>query len=149
MESCSKTYIRFIPKEWDLPGNSHGTGWSGSNRTVVFELNLGARKPSFNVVSGLAPDVWIDPLWQRAQSAPFSHRRKRNDRPRDWVSLHHAGKSKLLVGDEIPDDVDDIPGEVVKWCVARLNAEETRQVIAIIAGEFPRLDELYRTRASA
>lgn len=129
MGPSSKAYIRFIPKEWDHPGNSHGSAWGNSSCTVLFELNLLAKQPTLNVISGLAPTPWIDDMWQLSQNAPFQQQRKRAERPRDWITLHHAGKSKLLVSDDQSDNTDDIPVKILEWCQRLLKEEGTRQVI--------------------
>ena len=146
---CNKSYIRFYPKEWNQPGNSHGTGWGNSNCTVLFELYLSAKQPTLNVIAGKAPAEWIDALWLRSQSPPFQQAlKKRTERPKEWVALHHAGKSKLLVGDEEPEDLGDIPSEIVKWCCRLLQDENTRGVIRIIADELPALDAHFRSQVS-
>jgi hypothetical protein len=139
MTACSKSYIRFVPKEWNLPGNQHGTAWGSSPHTVLFEINLGAKQPSLNVVSGKAPSPWIDELWELSNKPPFKQQRKRADRPRDWVFVHHAGRSTLLVDDEPAHDAD-IPRGIVKWCAERLRDPDTREVIRLIAERLPELE---------
>lgn len=144
MAACSKSYIRFVPKEWYQAGNFHGYGWGNCKYTVLFEINLGAKQPGLNVVSGKAPEPWIEDRWKDAQKTPFQMQKKRNERPKDWIVLHCAGKSNLLVGDDQPDDID-IPAEMVKWCAILMKDANTRKVIEHIAATLPDLDAHYRT----
>lgn len=149
MAACSKSYIRFIPKEWDQPGNTHGTGWGSCPHTVLFEINLGTKQPSLNVVSGKAPSPWIDELWDLSYSpdSPFYQQKKRSERPRDWVMLHHAGKSKILVGEDQLENID-IPQGIYNWCQSLLKTPETRKVIELIAAKLPALEANYQSMQS-
>jgi hypothetical protein len=141
MEPCSKVYLRFVPRAWDQPGNTHGTGWSGTNRTILFELNLTGNAPYLYVTAGKAPDDWIDPLWRRVGSYPFrAGRVKRNTRPRYWCMLHVAAQTKISLGDEDVMDPDEMAQKIFDWCVAAYREPQTQEVIRVLAAELPKLE---------
>jgi hypothetical protein len=140
MESSSRSYIRFIPHAWDQPGNTHGNAWAGTNRTVIFEMNLTGRRPNLYVISGKAPDAWIDPLWERSGSAPF-RRPRRNARPRMWCTLHAASQSKISLSEDDSEDPNDIAQKIYDWCISSYQAADSQEVISIIAAELPRLQK--------
>ncbi|WP_395717900.1 PD-(D/E)XK nuclease family protein [Prosthecobacter sp.] len=77
----NKFYVRFMPKAWDVAGNQQGRAWAGINATVLFEINISSTKARLYVISGKAPDAWIDPMWERSSSVPFK-RSRRAARPR-------------------------------------------------------------------
>lgn len=146
MTVCSKSYIRFIPKQWDHPGNRHGTAWSHCPHIILFEIHLGAKQPTLNVVSGKAPAPWIDELWDLAYSAdsPFCPPKKRTNRPKEWVMLHLAGKSKILLGEDQLDDID-IPLGIFSWCALLLKNPDTRKVIELVSSKLDALEEHFQS----
>jgi hypothetical protein len=140
MEPCTKTTIRFIPVAWNHPGNSHGAGWAGTNRTVLFEMNLSGKRPYLSMIVGKAPAEWIAPLWERSGSAPFQ-RRKLKTRPDSWCYLHTAqGPNISLEDDEELEDPNDLAQRIYDWCVRSYQEANTQAVIQIVAGELPNLD---------
>lgn len=147
MESCSKSYIRFIPRSWDQIGNSHGAAWSGTNRTVIFEMNLTGKRPYLYVISGKAPDVWIDQVWNLSASTPF-RRPKRVLRPRMWCTLHVASSNKISLDDDDVADPNEISQKIYDWCVNSYEAADSQNVISLIAERLPLLQEAYATMDS-
>jgi hypothetical protein len=53
LDHCSKSYIRFIPRAWDLPTLNSGAGWTRSGRILLFEFN--------NTADSLKLYLWIGP----------------------------------------------------------------------------------------
>jgi hypothetical protein len=141
VDSYSKSYIRIVPKSWLHPGNSHGSAWSNSIRTVVFEMNLTGKSPKLYAISGKAPDRWIDPIWELSASPPF-RRPKRVSRPLWWCSLHIFG-SKITVIEEDVDDSEGVAEKICNWCLACIKEKETQEVIRIIADRMPALEEAF------
>jgi len=43
-DHCTKAYIRFVPKDWDVPILKKGAGWIPSNRILLFEFYNGPEK---------------------------------------------------------------------------------------------------------
>lgn len=144
LASCTRYYLRFIPTEWDQPGNTHGAAWSGSNRTVVFELNLSAKRAYLVVVVGKAPDVWIEPLWLSAASKPYRLPRKRATRPRHWCTLYYSEPfSAGELDSETISDSSELAERLYQWVVKSFQDPASRAVIKAIAEELPKLDACY------
>jgi hypothetical protein len=146
-EGSTKSYLRFIPKSWDQPGNSHGEAWSGSSRTVLFEMSLSGKRPYLYVIAGKAPNPWIDPIWQRVGAPPF-HRPRRTVRPRLWCTLHVLERSSLSLSDEEIEDPTDMAQRLYEWCARSLQGSGTQEVIKILASELPKLHELHQPRSA-
>ena len=142
MESCSKSCLRFIPRAWDHPGNTHGDAWAGTNRTILFELSLSAKRPYLVIISGKAPDAWIEPLWQRAAHPPFK-KMKRVMRPQMWCTLHIAGKNNISLSDEAMDDPNGVAQRIFEFAVEWLQSPDTQAVIRIIMAELPKLEDIH------
>ncbi|MEI7910841.1 MAG: PD-(D/E)XK nuclease family protein [Verrucomicrobiota bacterium] len=141
VDSYSKAYIRLLPKSWAHLGNTHGAGWSGSKRTILFEMSFTGKRPQLYVISGKAPDTWIGPVWLQAAKPPF-RRVKRTVRPVTWCSLHILN-SKVSLNEDDMDDPDGIALKICDWCLACLKDDETQQVIQIIAAQMPALEDAY------
>ena len=141
MEPATKYFLRFIPRAWDQPGNTHGTAYSGSNRTILFEIDLSASRPSFYAIAGKPPDAWIDPIWQRVGSPPF-HQPKRAIRPRVWCTLHRVDSANISLEGEDVKDPSDMAQKIFKWFVKSYQSPDTQEVIKILAAELPRLHTL-------
>jgi len=144
VDSCSKTYLRLLPKLWDQAGNTHGDGWSGSQRTILFEMSFRGKRPHLYVIAGKAPDVWIDRVWQLSANPPF-RRSKRADRPAMWCSLH-IFNSKVSLNEDEMEDPDGIALKICDWCLSCLKENETQDVIRIIAEEMPALEAAFAAK---
>ncbi|MEQ1748418.1 MAG: PD-(D/E)XK nuclease family protein [Prosthecobacter sp.] len=142
MEACSKSYVRFIPKSWDHPGNTHATNWSGSTRTILFELNLGGKRPNLFIVSGRAPHSWIEPLWKKSASAPFRRTSRRVNRPQFWCSLHAAPQSRTAL-DEDSMDLGETAQKIFDWIQNAYLDKDTQDVIQIISDKMPALEKAF------
>jgi hypothetical protein len=141
VDSYTKSYIRLLPKSWDHVGNTHGEGWGACKRTVLFEMNLTGKRPHFYIISGKAPDAWIDPLWLQSAKPPF-RRAKRAVRPAMWCSLH-VFNSKVSLNEDEMDDPDGIAVKICDWCLACMKEDETQEMIRIIADQLPALEAAF------
>lgn len=148
MTVCTKTYIRFVPKAWDQPGNKHGQAWAGSNRTILFELMLREGRPELRVVTGRAPEAWIEPIWSLAARAPF-RRQGRGARPRVWYILHAVAGNRIdLVEVGGLQDSGALAEKVFSWAINTFQSDECQQIIGIIATHLPRLNDLENAASS-
>ena len=141
IDSYSKSYIRLIPKFWDQPGNRLGNAWSNSKRTMLFELNLNSKKTKFYAIAGMAPDAWIDPLWEQSRHQPFQ-RPNRANRPAKWCSLH-IFNSKISLNEENITDPEEVAEKICNWCLLCINESSAQQVIKIIADQLPALQSAF------
>lgn len=142
MAACTKYYIRFVPKLWDTPENTHGKAWPGSNRTVVIELNLTGKRPWLYAIAGMAPDPWIDPVWRRAGEPPFQ-RPKRAVRPKTFCTLHITKGTKSTLSEDEVSDPNDLAQKIYAWVAESLQDKDTHEVVRIIAAELPNLEAIY------
>lgn len=144
IDSSSKAYIRIMPRSWDLEGNRTGKAWSGSRRTILFELNLYGDFPKFYIISGKAPDAWINHLWEESARPPFK-RKKKATRPAHWCTLHAFDGSKIsLVTNEI-NDPDAVAKNICSWCLECIQDTNTQKVIELIKNRIPSLRENYNS----
>lgn len=51
-DRCSKAFIRFLAKEWDVPNLKKGHGWVDSNRMLLFQFYNGPEKLALNLYIG-------------------------------------------------------------------------------------------------
>jgi hypothetical protein len=51
----TKSYIRFIPKEWDLPVLNQGQGWTSSGRILMFEFGNFTNRFRLSLIIGPGP----------------------------------------------------------------------------------------------
>jgi hypothetical protein len=139
VEASTKSSVRFLPTVWDLPQNSKGKSWGGSNRTVLFEVNLTGETPYLLLYAGNPPKDWILPLWERANKPPFNIGRRQKTLPKSWFKLHvHPKKVKIV--DEPPGSSSETAERIFKWIADALGDKEMKEVIAILADELKTLD---------
>ncbi|HVU33846.1 MAG TPA: PD-(D/E)XK nuclease family protein [Opitutaceae bacterium] len=138
-ESSTKHYLRFIPRGWDVPGNTHGNAWAGCKRTILFELNLTGKRPYLYIISGKAPDPWIEPIWLKAGAPPFN-RPKRQVRTRVWCTLHICNRGAIPLDDQEIADSADLAQKIYDWTVKSYRDPQTQEVVYLLADELPRLD---------
>lgn len=147
MEHSSKHYIRFIPCAWNQSGNTHGSEWADLNRTIIVEMSLGGKRPYLYVMAGGAPDSWIDPIWKRANSAPFRKQNQNRNlpRPHTWCALHKLRAPNVSLDDEDVADTDELAQKIFDWACATYQTPEFQEVISIITAELPALDLAYQS----
>lgn len=54
-DSAPKRYIRFAPKEWDVPALLVGSGWTASGRIFLFQFDNAEESLSLNLLVGPGP----------------------------------------------------------------------------------------------
>jgi hypothetical protein len=67
-DRCSKTYIRFLPKNWDVPNLRKGQGWVSSNRIILFEFYNGPDKVALRLYIGPGEQQIRERLYSMAAS---------------------------------------------------------------------------------
>jgi len=140
MEPCTQNYVRFIPRAWNHPGNTHGDAWAGSRRTVMFELNFTGKRPYLYIISGNAPTAWIEPMWERAAATPFS-KPKRETRPQKWVTLHLTTRKPVELGEDQNFDPDEMSQRIYTWFEQSYLDSRTQEVIQIITNTLSLLEK--------
>ncbi|CAA6678382.1 MULTISPECIES: PD-(D/E)XK nuclease family protein [unclassified Lentimonas] len=146
MSHCTKSYVRFLPKNWDQAGNQHGNNWGDVNHSILMEINLSGKSAVYlTVVAGRCPDEWIEPLWTRAHQAPFKRVVKIGKvRPKTWVTLY-SEKIKISFEEDVLD-ADVIAKKILDWVGRRLKDPSLKEVVQLIANELPRLDSCFKAQ---
>jgi hypothetical protein len=67
-DQCSKSYIRFIPKEWDVPLLRQGTGWTRSKRILMFEFGNFVNRLVLKLIIGPGPTETRQRLFSIAEN---------------------------------------------------------------------------------
>jgi len=87
-DHCSKAYIRFLPKEWDVPTLNKGKGWIPSNRILIFQINNGPKKISLILYIGPSEDNEIrNKLYNMASANKKIFKASGNLYPK-WKSIY-------------------------------------------------------------
>jgi len=71
LDHCTKSYVRFVPREWDLPQLSVGEGWTPSGRMLLFEFKNDYRGITLQLQLGPGPLEVREALFQAAQASPL------------------------------------------------------------------------------
>lgn len=67
LDYCSKTYVRFVHKNWDVPLLQRGDGWTPTKRMLIFEFRNYADRLSLALVIGPGPQEIRQKLFEMAQ----------------------------------------------------------------------------------
>jgi hypothetical protein len=70
LDHCSKAYIRFAPKKWDVPILKEGRGWTRSKRILLFEFQNGSDRLKLILSIGPAPEATRQKLYAMAEKNP-------------------------------------------------------------------------------
>ncbi len=132
----NKFYVRFIPRAWDVEGNSRGKAWAGTGATVIFELSLSPTTVSYHVIAGMPPAAWIADMWEIASTLPFKRSRRK---PTKWFRLHRLARIKVDLEENDGDDLNEAVGRIMEMVRTSLIDASTQKVIDIIAAQLPKL----------
>ena len=141
MESSNKSYVRFLPRDWEHPGNTHGSAWPGSNRSVLLEVSFSDTQSRFYAMAGKAPDSWMSSIWNLTARPPFK-RNTRKSPPKMWCTIHVAHSIKIDL-DDGNQDPSEIAQKIYTRCVEEMKTREFQQVLEIIAKQMPSLGDAY------
>ncbi len=66
LDHCSKSYVHFVPKEWDVPVLKQGEGWTRSRRILLFEFGNDPSNFKLYLIIGPGPAVTRQRLFEMA-----------------------------------------------------------------------------------
>jgi hypothetical protein len=69
LDDCTRAYVRFAPKQWDLP-KLKGGGWTKSGRMLLFEFVIGSERIVLKLHIGPGPTEVRERLFKFAQTKP-------------------------------------------------------------------------------
>lgn len=127
----SRSYVRFIPKEWSVARNLAGNAWGKDGAYVLCEIPLTTKQMFFKIIVGKAPDYWIDKVWKRSQSAPFQHNKKVTKRPNEWVTVYRK-ESDVRLDDLRSDNVESVAQKAWKWIEKQLDDSSFKKSAKVV-----------------
>jgi hypothetical protein len=133
-EIQNKGYVRFIPKQWDVPQNTGGTAWGANSRLVLSEVSFWTKKSELHITVGDAPANWADKVWERAATKPFRQEWKK--RPVRFVKPFKA-KSDIEVGSLADAEPGSAEADLGEWIKKELKSERFREAVEVM-GELMR-----------
>ena len=99
-DHCSKAYVRFLPKEWDVPNLKKGKGWVLSNRMLLFEVYNGPEKIALRLYIGPGNPEVREKLYSMASSNRRIFKASGKLRPK-WKSIYTRNFARK---DDLQDD---------------------------------------------
>jgi hypothetical protein len=127
-ERMNKGYVRFVPREWDVPQNRGGTGWGPGSRYLLCEVNFW-NKVELQITCAKAPEAWADSVWKRAADPPFKQEWKK--RPAQYVKPY---KSRSTMD---PEALADMPPEDARiqlhdWLKTEVSKPNFRKAVEVL-----------------
>ncbi|MGJ8643337.1 MAG: PD-(D/E)XK nuclease family protein [Luteolibacter sp.] len=145
---ANKKYLYFIPESWSHPGNTHGTAFKTSERSLSMEIHIDMGSAFFVVCSWKNPEPWTDRVWQIASEFPFSRPSKSDNPPNySWCHLHSVNL-RVVPADMESNSPSEVALVIFEKAMAELASPQTQQIIQILAAELPALDEAYQTQGN-
>jgi len=86
-DHCTKAYIRFLPKDWDVSNLNVGDGWVPSNRIMLFEFYNGPDKIALRLYIGPGDDETRKKLYQMASANTLLFKASGSLNPK-WKSIY-------------------------------------------------------------
>jgi hypothetical protein len=126
MEPGNKGYVRFIPKEWDVPQNRGGTGWGPNSRFVTCEAVFWGKTVELHMTVAKAPEQWADKVWARMAEPPFRQEWKK--RPKSWIKPFKM-KSDISVLALADEGAEDTRSRLWDWIKGVLLSDKYRQAV--------------------
>ena len=139
-----RQWIRFIPSRWDQPGNRHSSALRGIIQSVSLEISLAGDSACLIIAAWKNPELWIDRLWERTASKPYTRPAKPIKRPKhNWCHLHSHNLKVNLTNLEPDQDAAAIAQEIFSKAMVALKSEQMQQAIQDMADQLPSLDEAF------
>jgi hypothetical protein len=103
LDDCSKAYIRFTPKRWDVPILREGHGWTKTHRMLLFEfLNL-ADRVYLKLLIGPGPASTRERIFNMAMGEPTLFK----GATKSLGKKHNTIFGQTFLGPKVYEDEDD------------------------------------------
>lgn len=134
---CTKGFVRYLPKAWDVAANRKGSAWGSTESAYILcEITLSTNQPSLKIVEGSSPTAWRESLHEVARNAPASLK-VRSKMPGQWMSIYVHKFPKPSEDLELEDAAD----QIWKACEEHLKNDtrfrEARKIVADHIGKLP------------
>lgn len=134
-DHCSKAYIRFLPKDWDVPNLNKGEGWVSTNRIMLFEFYNGPEKVALRLYIGpgdqqireklysvasanrkiFKASGSLRPKWKSIYTRNFATKNDLQDNEYEVIAEKIGKQWQKFLEDDLPVIRDVIRGEVWIW----------------------------------
>jgi hypothetical protein len=130
-DHCSKSYIRFLPKDWDVPNLKKGQGWVSSNRILLFEFYNGPEKVALRLYIGPGEQQIREKLYDMAASNKKVFKASGSLRPK-WKSIYTRN---FATENELQDNEYEAIVENIEKHWQKFLGEDLYSINAVIKGE--------------
>jgi hypothetical protein len=112
MDHCTKSFVRFVPREWDVPLLMEGEGWTNTNRMLLIEFQNFADRLKLTLAIGPGPEKTRRKLYEMAnQNAPLKPTRAFGSK---WNRIYN--RNWLSPRDYEDADIEEMISEIrKKW----------------------------------
>ena len=136
----SNSAVRFLPKEWDTPGNRAGRGWGANVAYIIFVIELGSSSCTLKIISGHAPVPFVKRVFSVSQSPLFTRQNRELKESPVWVTYHSQALPFRQIDTEMESaQQDEIHYELWEEVKKSIDSEECRQRVALIKEELVHL----------
>lgn len=120
LDVSSKSYIRFLPRDWNAPLLLEGEGWTKTGRILLFEFRNGPDSLGLHLLVGPGPDETRRKLYDlsKGDNPPLNSTYKKLYSQYHSIFVLHIIKRRDYEGASIEDLLDKIERE---WSKFRTN----------------------------
>jgi PD-(D/E)XK nuclease superfamily len=109
LDDSTKSYIRFAPKQWNVPRLLEGKGWTSSGQILIFEFKNGTNSLKLGLMIGPGPQETREKLFEMASQPPFKSIHKAL--PNKWCAIY---QSPFLNAEAYEESDDEIMARIKK-----------------------------------
>jgi len=105
LDSHAKSYVRFLPQEWDVQGLRQGAGWAASGRMLLFEFDNRPQRLALQLYIGPGPEEVRQHVFDLALSAGSPFKPSYKSLGKKWNSLYQRQflSADVIAGSEVSD----------------------------------------------
>ena len=111
-DTCTKAYIRFCPKEWDIPIFQQGRGWTPSNRMLLFEFQNYDDALKLKLIIGPGPSTTREEMFRLAQRENLVFKPVSKSLTKKWAQIFDRAFISYPLYDEASDE--EVKSEIQK-----------------------------------
>ncbi|MBV8859533.1 MAG: PD-(D/E)XK nuclease family protein [Acidobacteria bacterium] len=131
-DHCSKSYVRFLPRAWDVPALKEGKGWTPSGRVLLFEFYNAPDRLILNLHIGPGPDEVRQRLFDMARTHQSLFRKTAKSLNQKWNVIY--GRTFLTPKDYEEETFEQLEKQIRKhW--AEFMADDLPKIAGVVRDE--------------
>lgn len=131
-DHCSKSYVRFVPRPWDVPVLNSGKGWTPTGRILLFEFYNAPDRLILNLHIGPGPDDVRQRLFDMARSHQSLFKKTARALNQKWNVIY--GRPFLGPKNYEEATFEELERQIRKhW--AEFNADDLPKIMDVVNGE--------------